>query len=92
LASAGATSTIPAAPPVPLAETAPAVSVVPVAAMVAEKMPQDRTKKTTSAKPPPSAAAGSQPAAPKPASPKLNCDPNYYLDAQGEKHFKPECF
>ena len=26
------------------------------------------------------------------AKPKANCDPNYYLDAQGEKHFKPECF
>jgi len=23
---------------------------------------------------------------------KLDCDPNFYLDAQGEKHFKPECF
>ena len=27
-----------------------------------------------------------------PAEPKSNCDPNYYLDAQGEKHFKLECF
>jgi eukaryotic-like serine/threonine-protein kinase len=26
------------------------------------------------------------------AKPKANCDPNFYLDAQGEKHFKPECF
>ena len=23
---------------------------------------------------------------------KPNCDPNFTLDAQGEKHFKPECF
>ena len=23
---------------------------------------------------------------------KPNCDPNFFLDAQGEKHFKPECF
>jgi serine/threonine-protein kinase len=29
---------------------------------------------------------------PTPAKPKTNCDPNFYLDAQGEKHFKPECF
>jgi serine/threonine-protein kinase len=29
---------------------------------------------------------------PAPAKPKSNCDPNFYLDAQGEKHFKPECF
>jgi len=28
----------------------------------------------------------------KPAAPKPNCDPNFYLDAQGEHHFKPECF
>jgi hypothetical protein len=36
--------------------------------------------------PPPAARA------PTPAKPKTSCDPNYYLDAQGEKHFKPECF
>ena len=23
---------------------------------------------------------------------KPGCDPNFYLDAQGQKHFKPECF
>jgi serine/threonine-protein kinase len=23
---------------------------------------------------------------------KSGCDPNFYFDAQGEKHFKPECF
>jgi hypothetical protein len=46
----------------------------------------------------PSPAAGKKTvvAAPGPAKPaaksKANCDPNYYLDAQGEKHFKPECF
>jgi serine/threonine-protein kinase len=28
----------------------------------------------------------------KPAAPKPNCNPNFTLDAQGEKHFKPECF
>jgi serine/threonine protein kinase len=26
------------------------------------------------------------------APPKPNCNPNFLLDAQGEKHFKPECF
>ena len=30
--------------------------------------------------------------APKPAAAKPNCNPNFTLDAQGEKHFKPECF
>lgn len=31
----------------------------------------------------------------RPATPpadKPNCNPNFYLDAQGDKHFKPECF
>jgi hypothetical protein len=28
---------------------------------------------------------------PKPAV-KPGCDPNYYLDENGEKHFKKECF
>jgi hypothetical protein len=28
------------------------------------------------------------------SSPSLNpnCDPTYYYDAEGNKHFKPECF
>jgi serine/threonine protein kinase len=38
---------------------------------------------------PPSAASAS-PRPPKPV--QTSCDPNYYFDAQGEKHFKPECF
>ena len=51
--------------------------------------------------PPPAASAGAAPAAvapkkiggaPPPAKPKKNCEPNYYLDAEGQKHFKPECF
>ena len=25
-------------------------------------------------------------------SPETNCSPSYYVDAQGDKHFKPECF
>jgi hypothetical protein len=28
----------------------------------------------------------------KPTTRKANCNPNFYLDATGEKHFKPECF
>jgi serine/threonine-protein kinase len=40
------------------------------------------------------APAKKLPTAAKPPAPKgrPNCDPNFYLDAQGEKHFKPECF
>ena len=41
-------------------------------------------------------APGKPPAPPMPAgvarAKKANCDPNFFLDAQGEKHFKPECF
>jgi hypothetical protein len=35
------------------------------------------------------------PAPPSPAAagpPKPSCSPNYYVDSQGDKHFKPECF
>jgi hypothetical protein len=34
----------------------------------------------------------SKPVAPRPAVTKPDCTPNFYLDAQGEKHFKRECF
>jgi serine/threonine-protein kinase len=29
---------------------------------------------------------------PKPSTAKRDCNPNFYLDAQGDKHFKQECF
>jgi serine/threonine-protein kinase len=29
---------------------------------------------------------------PPPSAPATNCIPNYYIDAQGDKRFKPECF
>jgi hypothetical protein len=38
----------------------------------------------TGAKPPPSLAPH--------AKSKPDCDPNYFFDDQGRKHFKPECF
>ena len=73
------------------AETRPAASAVPsepspapsaTAAAVTAATPANAAKKAPAA-----------PRAPTPAAkPKANCDPNYYLDAQGEKHFKPECF
>jgi hypothetical protein len=37
-------------------------------------------------------AAAPKPPPPKPAPPRPDCNPNFYLDAQGDKHFKPECF
>ena len=42
--------------------------------------------------PRPASAPPTIPPPPSAARPKKNCDPNFYLDAQGEKHFKPECF
>lgn len=34
----------------------------------------------------------SRPSPPPARARKSDCEPNYFLDAQGEKHFKPECF
>ena len=39
----------------------------------------------------PSAAPSAPPSPPKPTA-KPDCNPNYYLDSNGEKHFKPQCF
>jgi hypothetical protein len=36
--------------------------------------------------------APAKPSATPPNPPIANCNPNYYVDAQGYKHFKPECF
>jgi serine/threonine-protein kinase len=70
------------APETPAASAAPAPSEPSAAPATAAAPPANAGKKA-----PPAAAR-----APTPAKPKTNCDPNYYLDAQGEKHFKPECF
>ena len=37
-------------------------------------------------------AGAKPPGATKPPPSKPNCSPNFYFDAQGDKHFKPECF
>src|SRR5262249_18591750 len=36
--------------------------------------------------------AAPKPAPAQPAAQATSCNPNYYFDAQGDKHFKPECF
>lgn len=43
-------------------------------------------------RPDPTKALATPPAPTPPARPTKNCDPNFFLDAQGQKHFKPECF
>jgi hypothetical protein len=62
-----------------------------------EPVKRDPAKSTRRLKP-----EALKPEAPKPAPapptppasspPKTNCSPNYYVDSQGDKHFKPECF
>ena len=37
-------------------------------------------------------AGAKPPGVTKPPPSKPNCSPNFYFDAQGDKHFKPECF
>jgi serine/threonine-protein kinase len=82
-ASAAAPATAESAPAAASAATEPSA-----AASVAAPSPPAAAG--TPKKALPAAIPAARPAAP--AKPKANCDPNYYLDAQGEKHFKPECF
>jgi eukaryotic-like serine/threonine-protein kinase len=69
---------------------------VPEASMGKEvEAASPRRKKSSAAKPSHHAGVAGTPPASSPApalSKKSNCTPNFYLDAQGQKHFKPECF
>jgi hypothetical protein len=88
-------------PPAPSALPAAAASATastpaaePTSAVLA---PSDAGAATAavSAAPPSLAAGPKRIAGPMPAAtgkPHAKCDPNYYLDAEGQKHFKPECF
>jgi hypothetical protein len=98
-ASAPAPGPVPApSPPVP--EVAPPPEVlrnvpepVPIATTTMhEPTKHDPTKSNRRPKPEPPKLT---PAPPTPAAPsphRTNCSPSYYVDAQGDKHFKPECF
>jgi serine/threonine-protein kinase len=88
-------ATPPAASTGPFPSAAPPPSSVPA--------PPTTPLPTATAAPPPQAAAPHAPApaatnkAPHAAPPAKhaaapNCNPNYVLDANGEQHFKPECF
>ena len=52
------------------------------------------TRPTATHVPPPETTKASPPPPPPPPPPaaRANCNPNYYFDANGQKHFKPECF
>ena len=84
----------PAAPPVPAPAAVRSVDeAVPVATtMVREPTKHDRARPNRRPKPEPSKPAPVPATAQAPVSPRTNCSPNYYVDAQGDKHFKPECF
>jgi serine/threonine protein kinase len=68
--------------PVPFASAKPAPVTVPPAVTVGVLPIKPR------------AAASRSPTGPAPsaAKPTSDCDPSYYYDADGNKHFKPECF
>jgi serine/threonine-protein kinase len=81
---------VPAIVPAPLP---PATATTPPPVALPEAAPSTRAAPR---KAPPRAAAAKVPPRPAPSpsvvKAKPNCNPNFVLDAQGEKHFKPECF
>jgi serine/threonine-protein kinase len=76
----------------------PAPSPAPTAAAPAERptkpiaMPRAATSAPAPRPRPVVAAASAPPVAPPPPPPGKSCTPNYTLDADGVKHWKPECF
>ncbi len=74
----------PSAPAKPAAGPAPAGPAAQGAAA--------RAKPVAAATPPPAKPHEAAPAAPGPAKPAADCNPPYYYDADGNKHFKTECF
>jgi serine/threonine-protein kinase len=87
VATATATAEPAASAKPPAATAAPTASASSATAPAAPIGANPGNGPSTAKKAPPA-----PPKAPATAKPKANCDPNYYLDAQGEKHFKPECF
>jgi serine/threonine-protein kinase len=83
-------ASVASAPTPPSVESAAAPSTVasaPAASATPTASAQDRPASAPASRKPAPAAA------PAPAPPKAgNCDPNYTLDANGQKHFKAECF
>lgn len=72
----------------------PRADETPVAPPTPEPAPTVTTKPTSPIPPAAARNVPRTPSAPKPlpaASPAKSCDPPHYVDAQGVKHFKPEC-
>jgi serine/threonine protein kinase len=78
--------------PAPAPVSVPRVEPVPPAAV--SKRPPVSNPTSTPTPMPPTAAPVPVPPKPvaSPAAAKAGCNPNFYFDDQGEKHFKPECF
>jgi eukaryotic-like serine/threonine-protein kinase len=74
----------------PSAEVAPPSSPAPTLTQLTQR--PRRPKATASGAAPPLVPAASTPNGTSSAARAKNCDPNFYLDANGDKHFKPECF
>ena len=69
--------------------TAPVASTSASVAAASPSSSASASASTTITKPPGARTAGARPPPPPPAQRK--CDIDYYFDAQGHKHFKPEC-
>jgi serine/threonine-protein kinase len=89
-----------AAPPPPVVPPSRAVEALPPdepsSRVTAAQAPRGGADESQPAKRPRSirrsVSVALKPAPAEPASPKINCDPNFFFDAGGNKHFKPECF
>jgi serine/threonine protein kinase len=79
------------APPPPAPSPAVEASETKTPARADERV-ANRPARAHAPKPPRVSTTGTSGLAPAAASPKPNCDPNFFFDAQGDKHFKPACF
>jgi eukaryotic-like serine/threonine-protein kinase len=78
----------PSTPPSPSSSTSTYASADRLGASSPTATPSATRAKSVAVTQPAASAAPT----PAPASAKPNCNPDYVLDANGQKHFKPECF
>jgi eukaryotic-like serine/threonine-protein kinase len=89
-----ADKTAPAPAPTPAPTRAPAVAATSETSRQTPSHKREHKRPLASAttSPTPEHPVTSKPAAMTKPTAKPTCNPNYYFDAQGDKHFKPECF
>jgi serine/threonine-protein kinase len=78
--------------PAPTLAASPAQVAPPSSPVPAVTQHPHRPKATASGAASPLVPPPSTPNGAASAARAKNCDPNFYLDANGDKHFKPECF